>query len=322
MLSVVHTKLKVIGSLALLLLSLEVATRTYEDRLSKDVGHLEHFAQIAAELAQSQEQDALHVLFLGNSMTRFGVDGGVFETTLEQQSQIPVQWVKVNPDNTAIADWYYAYRNFFEQPERRPDVIIIGFEGGHLRDAPSHHPNRLARFYCGPQDWVDLTHYDLPNFESRIDFLACQQSALWANRDRVQRRVLDSCIPGYRTAAQDINVSQVTSAAVSQARQPGYERLEEFLNMVQRDEVHIVFAAMPLRDEYELDPELLTVLRKHQTPWIDCRHVSGVTREMFPDGVHMTPAAAQLYSTYLARQMGTQSVLLARRPTGRIAAGL
>lgn len=311
--SVLTTELKVIGCLALVLVAFEGTMRVFEERLSKDIGHLKQFAELSEDLAHPEDQRAVQLLFLGNSMTRYGVDGLAFERTLEQTAHTSVEWTKVNPDNTALADWVFVYRNFFEDPAHRPDVIVLGFEGHHLQDAPSHHPNRLARFYCGPDDWPELTHYDLKTFEQRMEFLVCDYSALWANRDRVERRVLDTVIPGYREASQEVNVTQVQSRE-STAPKPTFHRLEEFLERIEDEHVHIVFAAMPLANEYEIPAELLTLLHRHHAECIDCRHIPGITRSMFPDGIHMTPTAATIYSKYLAHEMARYPQFVGLRP--------
>ncbi|MCA9046978.1 MAG: hypothetical protein KDA69_21795, partial [Planctomycetaceae bacterium] len=176
---VLTNELKVIAVLALLLLACEFGLRIGADSLSKDVAHLHHFADASKRLAStSRDPDVQKVLFLGNSTTRFGVDGEEFVSILHQQTDVPVVWEKVNPDNTALAEWYYLYKNFFHSPDVRPDVVVLGFEAMHLRDSPSDHPTRLAQFYCNKKDWPELTHFDLPNFESRMNFIASENSAL------------------------------------------------------------------------------------------------------------------------------------------------
>lgn len=123
---------------------LELGFRFAGQKLSKDIAHLRSFPEIAAELAEMPASNGTRVLFLGNSLTRYGVDPNTFRDVLQQKYGQVVQGIKLNPDNTALADWFYAYRTYFSRRGIKPDVLIIGFEGGHLRDAASHHPDRLA----------------------------------------------------------------------------------------------------------------------------------------------------------------------------------
>ncbi|MCA9079361.1 MAG: hypothetical protein KDA58_02330 [Planctomycetaceae bacterium] len=318
---IIRTELCVIGCLLVLLLTLEHVLWMMQDRLSLDVKHLRSLGDIARRLQTEADESDLRVLFLGNSMTRYGVDGEVFEHTYDAGHPEHVSWAKVTPDNTAIPDWYYAYLDFFERPHQLPDVIVLGFEGQHLQDQPSHHPNRLAQYYCQRADWHDLNEYDLAGFEARMDYLSCRASTAWANRDRVERRVLDTCIPGYRTAVQEINDAVSTDPLRVERPTPTYNRLEALIAASRQDQVRLILAAMPIRDPYQLDPELLQLLKQHNVPLIDCRKIPGITPEMFPDGVHMTREASELYSTFLAEQLTIETVgaLLPRKARQQLA---
>lgn len=275
----------------------EIGMRCIQDRLSVDVGHLRSFPQRANELTTAPRHP--QILFLGNSMTRYGVSTEAFAKEFTAQTGLVPATMKINPDNTALADWYYAYRNYFFKPDHAPDILMIGFEGGHLRDKPTLHPGRLAQYYCDTSDWPELCRYDLKTFEDRAAYLVCAASAMCSNRDRLQRRFLDTVIPGYRDGSQELNLRQ-KSLAERKLPPPTYNRLREFLRMTRVQNVTVVLASMPIAAPYELDPELLDVLREEGISLVDCRHIPGIVPEMFPDGVHMTSAASQIYSHYLA----------------------
>ena len=277
----------------------ELGMRLVENRLSKDVAHLKSFEKIAADLNPYDADPGMRVLFLGNSMTRYGIDPFVFQQEFCKQSDRPIRSVKMNPDNTALADWDYAYRNFFSEEGRHPDVLVIGFEGGHLRDRPSNHPDRLARYYCDSDDWLRLMRFDLPSFEDRASFLVSSLSTMYSNRDRLQRRVLDAVIPEYRDSSQQLNRRQ-TSLAERTLPPPTYHRLKEFIDLVKSENVRLVLVAMPIAEKYELDPGLLELLKQEHVELVDARQVPGIVPEMFPDGIHMTEDASKLYTAYVA----------------------
>ncbi|WP_437226976.1 hypothetical protein SH661x_000110 [Planctomicrobium sp. SH661] len=294
------------------LVSGEIGMRCIQDKLSVDVGHLRSFGTRANELTEAPLHP--HILFLGNSMTRYGVSPEEFDREFTARTGRHPATLKINPDNTALADWFYAYRNYFFEAQHAPDVLVLGFEGGHLRDKPTTHPGRLAQYYCDLGDWPELCRYDLKTFEDRAAYLLCTVSAMCGNRDRLQRRILDMVIPGYRDGSQELNTRQ-SQLAERKMPAPTYDRLKEFLKMTREQNVTVVLAAMPVAAEYELDPALLDLLKSENIRLIDCRHIPGITSSMFPDGVHMTSDASVLYSRYLADELADEAVATSPTPS-------
>lgn len=288
--------LVVLGALGLS----EAAFRLAGHRLSKDVEHLQALPLLAERLAQTSSPGP-KILFLGNSLTRYGVDEREVAAEFRAECGTSPCMLKIVPDNTALADWYYIYRNLFGDQNRNLDVLVIGFEGGHLRDAPSRHPDRLAQYYCGWDDWPDLCRFDLPDFESRAAFLLAKCSASFGNRDRVTRRVFDALIPGYRGGMERINATLRQTAPAD--TKPRYERLRKLLELAERDGVQVVLAAMPVPEPYEFDAELLSLVDQSAVKLLDLRQVDTITREHFFDGLHMDATAAQAYSRALARAL-------------------
>jgi len=296
----------VIAMVLLAFLLLELLFRFGGDRLSKDIAHLQSFPEIAAEVAAMNPEDGTRVLFLGNSLTRYGVDPQVYTQACGLLFEEQVQAVKLNPDNTALADWFYAYRTYFSRPGIRPDVIVIGFEGGHLRDAPSRHPARLAQYYTTYADWADLRHHDVTGFEEMANFELSRYSAAFGNRDRIQRKVLDNVIPDYREGMDELNARMVEQSETELVAEtgPDYLRLLEFIAQAERDGVQVILAAMPVPQAYEFDAGLLEVVASTSAELVDCREVPGMTEDMFFDGLHMDERGQQLYSTTLAERSG------------------
>jgi hypothetical protein len=268
-------------------------------KLSKDVEHLQSFSKLAEQFAQAPAGQPTF-LFLGNSLTRYGVDEAVFaEAFAEATGQTPFP-LKIVPDNTAVADWSYVFRNQFVQADRAPDVLVIGFEGGHLRDAPSRHADRLAQYYCTWSDWPELCSRDLPDFESRAEFVLEKSSAMIGNRDRVTRRALDALIPGYRVGMDRINASLKKHSTATPTIT--YDRLRTLIEAAQDHRSRVVLAAMPVPEHYEIDPSLLELVREKQIELLDLRKIEGMEPAMFFDGLHMDAAGAKVYSRALAKQ--------------------
>jgi hypothetical protein len=291
---------RAVAVVAVVLGIVECAFLVGRHKLSKDVEHLQAFEALAAKLARAPYGQP-KLLFLGNSLTRYGVDEAVFSETLTELTGQPPATVKVVPDNTAVADWSYVFRNQFARPDRAPDMLVIGFEAGHLRDAPSRHPDRLAQYYCTWSDWPELCRRDLPNFESRAAFVLEKSSAMVGNRDRVTRRALDMLIPGYREGMDRINASLMPHGSATIA--PTYDRLGNLIELAQQQKVEVVLAAMPVPERYEFDAELLGLVQKKRVKLIDLRTVDGIEPTMFFDGLHMDAAGGKIYSRALAQQL-------------------
>ncbi len=290
---------------ASLFLLLELSIRIGGESLSKDIAHLRSFPEIAQKMADFDPGNGTRILFLGNSLTRHGVDQHAFAETVKEEVGLTVQSVKMNPDNTDLADWFYAYRTYFAKSGIKPDVLIVGFEGVHLRDAPSRHPDRLAQYYCTWSDWPDLCKYDLKTFEDRVYFVFCKYSAAFGNRDRIQKRVLDKLIPDYRAGMDELNSRRNKSKKKEKKKKPlSFEKLQKLIAIADAQGTKIILAAMPVPEAYEFDAEFLEVVENSSAVLVDCRTVEGITLPMFFDGLHMDEQAAKLYSCELATKIG------------------
>lgn len=295
-----HPEPRVVLCLLALLGAGETGMRLYEGRLSKDVRHLETFEELAARISAPPQAGETRVLFLGNSLTRYGVDVAEFTRAVAVSGREVVRVERLMPDNTAVADWYYAYRSYFADCHRAPDVLVIGFAGGHLHDAPSRHPERLARYYCRLSHLPELCRRDLLTVEDRTGFALAGLSSLLCNRDRLESRALDLLIPGYREGIQELNRRLAQEPLSAGRLPPTFHRLRELLALARGQGVEVILAAMPVPSAYDLPPELGNIADEFGVGLIDCRRVPGVAPEMFPDGLHMDARAARLYTRFLA----------------------
>ena len=290
----------VVAMLGLLALS-EGAMRLMESKLSMDVAHLKQIPQIAKNLSV-HPADQTRILFIGNSLTRYGVDVETFQEEIHQYYDEPVNIAKVVPDNSKVADWSYAYRNFFHAARQPPKLLVIGFGNQHLEDAPSSHPERLAQYYCTLNDLNELCRWDLPDIESRLEYAVASSSVLYANRDRVQRWGLDRLIPEYRGGVQTLN-DLLQAASPQKPSHATFQRLRMFIQEAQQDGVRVVLMALPIGIEYEFNPELLHLTHEMQVPIVDCRYVPGLTRSHLFDGLHLDPDGARLITRHLAHEL-------------------
>src|SRR5688572_30125494 len=99
-----HPETRVVLCLVALLGASEAGIRLLGVRLSKDIQHLEQFEMLAERISAPVEARETRVLFLGNSLTRLGVDVEVFQQTAAEHNLGPFRVERIMPDNTALAD--------------------------------------------------------------------------------------------------------------------------------------------------------------------------------------------------------------------------
>jgi hypothetical protein len=296
-----RTEAKVVALVLLVLLGCELVVRTREQYLSLD---LKHIGQIPAISQSMTEGPGLRVLFIGNSMTRYGVDASTFEREMKAQGVGPLRVEKVFPDATGLPDWYYAFKHYFVDAGHLPDVLIVGFASKDLQDDYAVEPTRLARYYSSSRDMPEIFSRDVLDFDSRVQFLLSSVSSSFANRNRVRTRVLDALVPYYRDTAQQLNRDMKTGRSGNAATAPhSYQRLERFIQLASQKGVRVIFVAMPLRDAYTLDPLVQKIVEDDGMTFVDCREVAGLGRESYIDEMHLKPEGATVYTQFLARQL-------------------
>lgn len=329
---VLHAELKVLAMVAGVLLLVELVLQYCEPALSIDIRHLRAFAAITAELRPAEAHprhsplsagsaitltsaavaadpvppavSPLQILFLGNSTTRHGLDRTAFQQSFWAAFGGEPHLLALHPDNSRISEWSYAYRNFVAERQRAPQVLVIAFVKEQLRDAPSKTPERIARFYgCSWDDLPRLAAEDVRGVEGWADFLLARYSATYANRERVERRILGRLIPHYEATSNLINDRTQPAAFAGQQAPATYRRLAELTELARQQAVPVILVAWPTRDSYELEPSLLSWCEQHQVPLIDCRQLPDITPEMIPDGLHLDAAGAEICSRFLGNVM-------------------
>lgn len=316
-----RNELKVVLVVLLVLLAGEALMRVYEPALSLDVQHIRQIPEISREMTESE---GTRVLFISNSMLRYGIDPAIFEREMEAKRLGPLRVGRVFPDATALPDWYYAFKHYFVDANRLPDVLIVCFAAKDLEDNHPLEPARLAHNYTGARDIPELFSQDLRDFEGRAEFLLSDVSASYANRTRVRTRVLDELIPYYRESVQAMNRTLKTvKKSDPAASAPTYERLGRLMTLAHKHNVRVIFVAMPLREEYALDPQIQRTVESAGMSFFDFRSVDGIDRVSFMDEMHLTMGGAAVYSHFLARQLAERFpwTATARKDSATVFAG-
>lgn len=290
--------------LAALLLALELGMRVLEPQLSLDIQHIREMPAVAASI---REATGPTVLFLGNSLTRMGVDLEVVGDGLDALGADQIELFALYPDDTTVLDWHHLLRSRVFGEGAVPDVIVIGFAYRHLVDLPVRpvQTYRLGRFFTDWSDLGELFEHDVTDLEDRVNVIVSKLSAAFANRERLSARVLDM-LPGYRESAQHINdvMIQTDTASLSEAATPPeFTVLARFAARVEEAGSRLIAVAMPTREAYELPAGQREALAAAGVELLDLRDLPGLERQHFADSLHMDAVGAEIYSAALARAL-------------------
>lgn len=287
------------------LVVVEVGVRAVESRLSVDIEHIQEMPRIVSDLlGASEAENEPSLLFLGNSLTRRGVDLETFEERLGEEGVDELRMAAIYPDGTSVLDWLFLYRTNVAGAKGVPDVVVINFGFWHLEDRPVTRAQayRLGRYYTNWPDLSELFREDVRDLSDRIDVVLSKLSAVFANRERISQRIL-SFVPYYQQSARQINdmIEDAGDQAEGAVAEKSYLRLVRLIEEIEGSGSELVFMAIPTRDGYSLDPRVAEIAEAQGADFIDARQVPGLTAEQFEDNLHLDPSTgAKLYSEYAA----------------------
>ncbi len=293
---------KAVLPLVVLLLVVEVGIRIIEPRLSLDILHIRRIPEIAAGM---REAEGTRVLFLGNSLTRLGVNLDVVDAGLEELGSSGASLHAIYPDDTTVLDWLYLFEDAVVRAGAAPELLVIGFSHSHLADAPVRPAQtyRLGRFFTAWQDVPRLFVNDVTELDDRVSVVASKLSAAFADRERLSSRFLD-LLPGYRNSSRQINdVLGGQGVAPKSGATATFDRLARLASVATEAGSRVVFVAMPTRSGYEVAPDLLRAVAVAGANIIDLRQVPGLESEHFLDSLHLGSAGAELYSEALVAEL-------------------
>lgn len=289
---------RVLLTVAAVALACEAALRLGSERLSVDIAHIRTIPAVAAAL---RETGGVRVLFLGNSLTREGLELESVRAELSCGPSNPVTSRVVHPDDTTVLDWYYLFRRDFGG-RGAPEYLVLSFVREQLSDSTSIHPDRIAAYFGGWANAAEMLRLDLSSMNEKMGYLLASTFRVFAERERVRDRFLSMAVPDYRGSATRLNEA-VRQTAVRGSGRPGHTRLGRLLSLCQQRGVRAVVVAMPQVKPYGIDPGLQAVLSQHGAQLVDMRETAGLTDGDYGDGYHLSPKGARLYSAALGRRL-------------------
>jgi hypothetical protein len=299
----------VIVGVVVVLLLCEVLVRRVSDRLSIDIAHIHELPAIAKRLRDSKP---VRVLFLGNSLTRAGVDLEIIRQTVQPSMSNGLTAESIHPDDTTIGDWYYVYRSVLVDRQVAPELVVVGYVLRQLEDSSQLHMGRLGGYFAGWSGLHEAFRSDVFEVGDRIQYLLASVSSVFANQERIRERLLGFIVPYYGSSAQFFNRGlRRLNDQRDKKHTPSYTRLKRFIRLVRTNGTKLVFVAMPLPESYPIPDLLRESIEAEGGLLLDMRK-AGLSVDAFPDRYHLSSSGAKSYSSALAANLSTLGFLVNR----------
>ncbi len=288
----------VVITLVFVVVLIEFALRSQTSNLSGNIQHIGQIPAIASRLAQQSNS----MLFLGNSLTNNGIETSIFQARQSGLNAAIVE--KITPDATSLSDWYCVFKNNVAELDTPPRVVVLGFAWLQLSDQYPINASRLGGYFCSIADVASLSGTGLTNHNKLLDFLAGAGSHVYLSREAIRNRLLDALVPNYRSVAQEMNVNPgLRTKEKIEKIEYNYTTLVRFSQMARDADVNLVLVAMPVKDEYPIDPGLMETVKNHGITLLDMRHTPGLTSSMYLDQIHLNASGRRHFSLALAHAL-------------------
>ena len=176
-----RTEFKVVASVVLVLIAVECGLRAIEEKVSLNIQHIRQIPAIAQTMMSGPEP---RLLFLGNSMTREGIDEASFHEAVTDQGITPLTIGRIFPDNTQIGEWYYAFKKQCIRANRIPNFLVVSCPTEQLTDLAHFSVYKLGSTWTHYHDLFEVFENEVTEFGDRAEFLIAKHSSAFANRGR------------------------------------------------------------------------------------------------------------------------------------------
>ena len=280
----------------------EVFLRSAENSLS---GNIAHINEISSLVTDYRPEPGPSFVFLGNSLTNYGVDLPLLDQLIEERGVQIGDSTKLVPDSTTIWSWSCVIENQFFKNNIDPGTVILGFGWNQLSDQSRILPTRLGAFFCSAGDlWTIRKHTDLTSAEAG-EFLTAKSLRTYAHRETVRNRVLSALVPNYQSTTQSINRRQRDRQDDAELEFT-YSVLDSLIDSLEATNSRLVVVAMPVRDNpYTVDRALVQLLESRNVPLLDYTNLEQIAYGSFLDDMHLSPQGSAVLSTRLAKDLST-----------------
>ncbi|MET0533088.1 MAG: hypothetical protein ABW171_02595 [Steroidobacter sp.] len=299
------TETRVVLALLALLALVDIGLRLTDSRLSGNLAHVEEIPEIVGAAGQP---DRKALLVLGNSLTNNGVAPEVVSARLPN-----VSLAKITPDATGLWDWQCLLdHQVVERSDVQFDTLVLGFAWHLLSDQSRVDASRLGALYCQMGDLGRASHIGLHNSGDIGEFLAAKVLRTYALRDTLRNRLFQVGVPSYIEFTQTTNAAGAGAGAAEKSAQATeavkytYETFTALLNRLKSKGTRVIVVAMPVRQDYELDSQLISLHDRGALEVVDLRKLPGIGPTHYLDGMHLNPTGQQILSRALADHLAAE----------------
>ena len=294
---------KVVVSVLAFVALWELASSLSAPFLGEDREHIHSFPEISERLAASDRQK---VLVLGNSLTKWGVDGDLLREEMNRHGGRPVDVAVMHPVGTDVVDWNYILRTYCLDVHRNPDLVVIGFVAHHVPDLPVKRHRRLGGHFTAWSNRGELFEHALTNFDDRVENVLSGMFSCMGDQLVWSEGVLTGVVPGFRGGLRQLNhFHEGAAQRPENGRAPPktYHRLARLMSRLRDAGIVGVFVAMPLPEIWDLDPKIEETAREAGMTFLDARSIEGLAAEDFQDGYHLGETGTRKYTAWLAEAL-------------------
>ncbi|MCH8532309.1 MAG: hypothetical protein LAT65_15775 [Saccharospirillum sp.] len=282
--------------LLLLIISIDIAFRSIESRVS---GNVKHIQEIPTLISTIDSSDSLKTIFMGNSLSNRAIDADIINDVSKLQS------VKVVPDGTSLWDWQCIIRNQILN-KNSIDVIVIGFAWNQLADDYPVNASRIGAYFCSWNDlWGNRAGNGLNSFDLAGEFVAAKVSHIYASREVLRNRVLSILIPEYESQTQRSNRLVAPHEVVRNGVSNGssFNVLSKLIEDLKGEGTKVIVMAMPVRDAYQIDENLGSIVRVAGAVFLDYRNMPELDSSMFVDNMHLGKNGMSIFTRELSHDL-------------------
>jgi len=305
-------ELRVVAVVVAFIMVLEIIARIIAPTLDYDRENIHVFPEVIADLEERAEKSGKQrVVFFGNSLMMHGLNEDIVHKELEAIGGPKIESTKITPVGTAMLDWVYLYRRYFETEGSHPDVIVVGFVGHHIHDQEAIKLRRLSRHFVSAKDLPNLWEMEGMGFHQTSQSILCNISALEGDQPEHQLGILYSVVSDYRDGVNKNN-QLISAAAERRAKARGldtgepaetYKRMERFIEQCKKHGVEVWFVPMPQPEVWDYNTAATKLAEKHGMKVLDARSIEGMKEEDFSDGYHLGETGGEKFSRWMARQL-------------------
>ncbi|MBT8044600.1 MAG: hypothetical protein KJO79_06590 [Verrucomicrobiae bacterium] len=304
-------ELRVVAVVVGFILLLEIVARIIAPTLDYDRKHIFAFPQIIQDLEdRAAKSGNPRVVFFGNSLMMHGLQEDIVHKELEAIGGPKIESTKITPVGTAILDWVYLYRRYFETGGSHPDIIVVGFVAHHIHDQEPIKLRRLARHFVSTRDLPDLWQTEHMGFHQTTQSILCNVSALEGDQPEHQLGILHTFVADYKNGVNQNNrlvseANQGRATADNESHQPKetYRRMERFIRHCKQHGVEVWLVPMPQPEVWDYNTKATKIAEKYGMKVLDARSIDGMTESDFSDGYHLGKTGGEKFSRWMARQL-------------------